>query len=356
MLLLRPLSPHAWALAAAIAALLCVQIGDATYSCCSKERRGTVCTLAGSGIADAVDSANASTAAFFHPSGIIVHTQRTIVVVGIHENRLRIIHLNGSVGTLAGGGPVGSSGWYVDSDDPLAARFWEPYGVCADNEGSLLVCDHSNNRIRIILRNGSVRTLAGSGATGQDNGGYLDSADPLQAKFWRPHDITSIVENSQRLIFIAGHYDQRVRMIYANGTVSTLAGSGGLGPDNCAFQDSADPLAARFCHPCGVIVDRFGNVIVSEVHGNRIRKVWRDGSLHGVTTLAGNGPAWNCSSIDSDNPLLASFRGPIGMAIDGAGNILVSCGGEHRVRIILVNGSVRTLAGRRSLHQLSLGQ
>ena len=342
-------SPIEWAFATAVAALLCVQIGDATYSCCSKERRGTVCTLAGSGAFGTVDSANPSTAAFSYPVGITLYTQRTIVVAAPFENRLRIIHLNGSVGTLAGGGPAGgSSGSHVDSDDPLAARFWEPYGVCAHNEGSLLVCDHSNNRIRIILRNGSVRTLAGSGAPGLDDGGYLDSADPLQAKFCHPHDITSIVENSQRLIFVAGHNDQRVRVIYANGTVSTLAGSGGIGEENCAFQDSTDPLAARFCHPCGVIVDRFGNVIVSEVWGNRIRKVWREGSQHGVTTLVGSGPIGRCvmgSSIDSDNPLVASFRGPIGMAIDGAGNILASCAGEHRVRIILVNGSVRTLAG-----------
>ena len=116
---------------------------------------------------------------------------------------------------------------------------------------------------------------------------------------------------------------------------------------NCDFKDSADPLAARFCDPMGVAQDHSGNIIVTDYYTGRVRKVWRDGSQSGVTTIAGNGPlsASGGSSIDSDNPLDASFFTPFGIAIDGAGNILVSALHEHRVRVILVNGSVRTLAG-----------
>ena len=60
------------------------------------------------------------------------------------------------------------------------------------------------------------------------------------------------------------------------------------------------------------------------------------------------------SSIDSDNPFEASFFTPNGVAIDGAGNILVSGAYEHRVRIIFVNRSVRTLAGSGPSTDLSL--
>ena len=99
-----------------------------------------------------------------------------------------------------GGGPLGEdSGSYVDTDDPLAARFARPTGVCSVIEGNILICDHSNHRIRTILRNGSVRTLAGSGTTG-----YADSADPLQAMFYYPHGIASTIENGRRLIIIGG--------------------------------------------------------------------------------------------------------------------------------------------------------
>ena len=301
-----------------------------------------VCTLAGNGMATPIDSVNASAAGFNLPVGVAFYPPQKIIVTGYYEHRLRVIHHNGSVSTLAGGGPPGNTGSYVDSDDPLAARFWGPTTVCVHSEGNILLCDSDNNRIRTILRNGSVRTIAGSGTSG-----CTDSADPLQAKFSFPVAVVSIVENGQHLIIIGGHYDHRVRVIYANRTVSTLAGHGDTGFMNCASTDNVDPLAAGFCHPVGIAPDRFGNIIVADFSGNRVRKLWRDGTQSGVTTIAGHGPTGTNGgiSMDSNNPLEASFFSPIGVAIDGAGNILVSTNHEHRVRIILVNGSVLTIAG-----------
>ena len=108
---------------------------------------------------------------------------------------MRIIHNNGSVSTLAGGGSTGAdAGSYLDSDDPLAARFSRPVGVCTDNEGSVLICDHLNHQIRTVMRNGSVRTLAGS------TGGYADNADPFQAKFYCPHGIAFTIETFGGLV------------------------------------------------------------------------------------------------------------------------------------------------------------
>ena len=99
---------------------------------------------------------------------------------------------------------------------------------------------------------------------------------------------------------------------------------------------------------------KLANIIVADYWGHRIRKVWRDGSQSGVTTIAGHGPlSMSGSSIDSDNPLEASFFAPTGVAIDGAGNILVSSHYDHRFRVIFVNGSVRTLAGSGPSIQLS---
>ena len=201
-------------LAVTIALLLHVHLSGATYSCCSEERRGTVCTLAGNGTNAPIDSPNASTGAIYGPIGLALYPPQSILVTGQLEHRVRIIYHNGSVGTLAGGGPPREEEaqlLYADSDDPLAARFWRPAGVCYDNEGTILLCDYQNNRIRAILRNGSVRTLAGSGGTGPSSGGYADNADPLKAQFHHPHGIASVVENGQRLIIIGGHFDHRIR-------------------------------------------------------------------------------------------------------------------------------------------------
>ena len=112
---------------------------------------------------------------------------------------------------------------------------------------------------------------------------------------------------------------------------------------NCEVQDSADPLSARFCHPAAVAQDRFGNFIVTDCWGHRVRKLWRDGSSKGVSTIAGQGTRSPVGkSVDSDNPLEASFFTPLGLGIDGRGNIIVGGFFEHRVRIILSNG-LRTL-------------
>ena len=338
-----PIFQHLFAIVTLLSALC---LTHASYTCCSEDRQDTVCTLAGSGAAEYLDSPNASTASLDGPSGLALQPPNIIVSV-YYEHRLRIIHANGTVSTLAGSGPVGNYGGAVDSDDPLRARFWYPEGVCTDNEGSVLLSDCYNHRIRTVLRNGSVRTLAGSGAIGLAKGDYADNTDPLKAKFFHPHGIATTVENGQRLIIIGGNWDHRIRVIYANRTVATLAGSGGIGDMNCDFVDSADPLAARFCHPTGVACDHNGNIIVADEVGNRVRRVWRDGSQSGVTTIAGKGPVGKSggSSANSDNPLEASLFMPISVAIDGAGNILVTCVFEHRIRIIYVNGSVRTLAG-----------
>ena len=72
-------------------------------SCCGEGRRGTVCTLAGSGRADPIDSSNASAAAIDTPIGVTLYPPKSILVTGLYEHRVRIIHGNGSVGTLAGG-------------------------------------------------------------------------------------------------------------------------------------------------------------------------------------------------------------------------------------------------------------
>ena len=115
-------------------------------------------------------------ATFDAPVGVALYPPN-IIVCGYNEHRLRTIHDNGTVSTLAGSGPTGiGAGTYLDSDDPLAARFWAPSGVCTDNEGNVLLCDSYNHRIRTVLRNGSVRTLAGSGQSGLYNGGYADNA------------------------------------------------------------------------------------------------------------------------------------------------------------------------------------
>jgi len=116
--------------------------------------------------------------------------------------------------------------------------------------------------------------------------------------------------------------------------VTTLAGTAGV-------SGSADGTgsAARFYHPFGVAVDGTGNVYVAEWDNSTIRKITPGGV---VTTLAGT--AGVTGSADGTGSA-ARFNGPIGVAVDGTGNVYVGDFFNSTIRKITPDGVVTTLAG-----------
>jgi sugar lactone lactonase YvrE len=97
--------------------------------------------------------------------------------------------------------------------------------------------------------------------------------------------------------------------------------------------------AARFNFPVGIGVDGAGNVYVSEVTNSVIRKITPAGD---VTTFAG--AVLQFGAVDGA-AATARFTLPRGLAVDGAGNIFVADGGNHTIRRITPEGTVSTLAG-----------
>ena len=96
--------------------------------------------------------------------------------------------------------------------------------------------------------------------------------------------------------------------------------------------------SATFSNPIGVAVDGAGNVYVAEANNNKIRKISAAGV---VSTLAGTG-----SQGAADGPgSSATFNSPTGVAVDGAGNVYVADFGNNKIRKITAAGVVSTLAG-----------
>ncbi len=125
--------------------------------------------------------------------------------------------------------------------------------------------------------------------------------------------------------------NNRIRRIGADGAVATLAGS------QEGFADGAG-TAARFNTPSGLALDDAGNLYVADTGNHAIRKVTPQGV---VTTLAGNGVA----GFREGRGAQAQFNGPIGVAVDGAGNVYVADTYNDRIRRIGRDGIVATLAG-----------
>ena len=118
-------------------------------------------------------------------------------------------------------------------------------------------------------------------------------------------------------------------------TVSNFAGKAGL-------QGVTDSTGsnARFNYPRGVAMDGSGNVYVADQYNYTIRKITSGGV---VSTLAGSaGFSGTADGIGS----AARFNEPVGVALDGSGNVYVADASNHTIRKITPGGSVTTLAGK----------
>ena len=165
--------------------------------------------------------------------------------------------------------------------------------------------------------------LAGEGVPGVRDGG----AD--RARFADPFGVAATADGT---VFVsdAGNA-QRIRRITPDGVVSTVAGG------DEGFVDAPGALA-RFGPPSGLALAPNGGLYVADTGNNAIRRIASDGV---VTTVAGNGEAGHVDARGRD----ARFNGPIGLAIDGSGRIIVADSYNDRIRAVDANGDVTTIAG-----------
>jgi len=115
---------------------------------------------------------------------------------------------------------------------------------------------------------------------------------------------------------------------------SNFAGStGGAGAQDGLLAE------AGFNTPEGVAVDSVGNIYVADTQNSTIRKVTSGGV---ATTLAGT--KRSIGSTDGTGSA-ARFQKPIGVAVDGAGNVYVADSWNRTIRKVTPVGVVTTLAG-----------
>ncbi len=276
---------------------------------------GVVTTLAGAGSAGYIDGPGTA-AGFNEPRGITIDFGGSVIVADIKNHRIRRVTPAGVVTTLAG--VISAADGNV-----TVANFNTPFGVAVDTDGNVFVADHENRKIRKISPVGTVTTFAGSG--------FSESTDGTgtTASFKSP---TGIAVGADRSLYIVDRMSHSIRKISPAGVVTTLAGSGSQGSTDGAGA------AARFNYPFGVAVDNSENVYVADTYNNKIRKINAAGL---VTTLAGSGSQ---GSADGSGTA-ASFSRPLGIAVDGGGNIFVADSYNYKIRKITAAGVVTTLAG-----------
>lgn len=243
------------------------------------------------------------------PSMIAIHPDGGLIVADSGSHTIKRIGTDGSVNVF--GGISGRAG--KTDGDSISALFHAPIGVAVDSEKRIWVTDTYNDTIRII-ENGSVRTIAGSSR------GFADGSG-TSAKFDTPLGIA--IDDEGRAI-VADQGNRRLRIVTADGSVSTLAGNGEIDRRDGSLGNAA------FVAPTG-IATKGGTIFVTD--GNTVRAIGLR-SIPLVETIAGGDRGFR-----NDTVARSRFNRPSGIAIAADRSIMIADS---------ENGLIRSLSDRPS--------
>jgi hypothetical protein len=294
----------------------------------------------------------ASAASFREPTSLVYDLAGNMIVGDYRNHAIRRIAADRSVVTLVGNPPP-FRGIGHDDGKGTQAHFFHMCQIAVGPDGTLYAVEDWYQDIRVVAPDLTVTTLSGwPVAAGQplpaelvdsfagQKGGYADG-DALHAHFNNPYGCV-LAPNGK--LYIGDTKNNCIREVtLPGGAVTTFAGNPNHVQADGSVKDFADGPAtqALFNHPFGLAVDRQGNLYVADTYNNRIRKVAPDGS---VTTVAGGDQGGFADGVG----LQARLNGPMGVALDAKGRLLVADTTNERIRLIdltVAGNPVTTLAG-----------
>lgn len=328
------------------------------------------------------DGGPALAAKLFQPSRITTGPDGSVYVSDQGNQRIRKIAPDGTIATIAGDGTAGFSG---DGGPATSAHLSSPLGIALGSDGSVYVADQLNNRVRKVDPLGTISTVAGTGTSGYNGDGIVATTAQLAA----PYDVDVAPDGS---LYIADNGNHRIRRVMPNGYIYTIAGNPtgtgtdgslatsvfifsplgvAIGPDGSfyftnnvhqvlkvdpnnvlttlvnQFQsggfsgDGGPAKNALLFSPNDLAVGPDGSVYVADFGNDRIRRIGPTGI---ISTVAGNGQ-YACSARANHSPCVspdgdgfvgmqASLHGPHGVAVDADGSVYIADDDGDKVRKI----------------------
>ncbi len=357
---------------------------------------GVITTFAGTGMAGfSGDGGPAALAQLNSPYGLALDGMGNLYIADLGNARVRCVTTDGNIATVAGGGPLAPGG-ANEGSPAVAITLSAPRNVAWDGHGSLYISDFTGQRVFRLAENGSLTTVAGTGAAGAsgdggpavnaqvnypaglavDRSGALYIADSgnhairkvannLITTFARASTPTGLAFDNYGTLYIADPGAGAIVLMPQNAPASTYALSAQdiacafdsslyavsadvawrisfsgpssivAGSGSFAHGDGGAATLARLNHPAGVAADAAGNLYIADRDNNRIRKVATNGV---ITTVAGAGPAGN--SGDGGPAIAALLNAPESVSVDPSGNLYIADTGNARVRVVTTSGLI----------------
>ncbi len=289
--------------------------------------RFVISTIAGTGTCGfSGDDGPGTEARIQRPTAVAVDSTGVVYIADEANNRVRMVTPDGIISTF-----MGTLSTQPQEGERYAfeANVSNAYGIATDNEDNLYVLSRGHSKVFKIGPDGLVRRIVGTGTAGFSGDG--GPARDAQINF-----SNHLVADERGNLFIADTGNNRVRKVTADGTITTIVGTGARG-----FSGDGGPaIDAEIDVPAAIAIDKGGSLYIADFRNHRIRKVTPDGI---ITTIAGNGePAFN----GDDKPALESqFGEPCGVDVDDEGNVYIGDQINLRVRVVTPDGLMHTVAG-----------
>ncbi|HLX47273.1 MAG TPA: hypothetical protein VKS82_02965 [Streptosporangiaceae bacterium] len=233
-------------------------------------------------------------------------------------------------------------------------------GVAVDGAGNLVIADNTDHMVRVAAEHsgtfygqqmtaGNIYAVAGTGSGPRISG---DGGPAGQAELAYPKDVA--VDRAGNLVIAdsgtsAPPIAAQVQVVAAStgtfygqrmtaGDIYTVAGK----PNGLVVSGRGGPaVKAGLGETIGQLkIDNAGNLVFADTSGNTIRVVAvSTGTFYGqqmtaghIYTVAGDGTAG--FSGDGRPATRARLSGPLGIAVDGAGNLVIADTVNNRVRVV----------------------
>jgi trimeric autotransporter adhesin len=312
---------------------------------------GDIYAIAGNGTTGfSGDGGPAAKAELAGPASVAMDAAGNLVIVDFGNQRVRVLAARtgsfygqamktGDIYTVAGDGVKG----YLGNGGPAAkAEFDNPGSVAVDPAGNLVIADTGNNWVRLVaVRTGTFygqKMIAGNIYT---VAAWIGSTlwDPVSAAVDPAGNLVVTDSNNQRIQIVAGatgtFYGQHMTV----GGIYTVAGDGHGGYNG----DGGKAINAELLYPMDAAPDGTGNLVIADTINHRVRVVAvRSGTFYGqamtagdIYTIAGDGAlGYSGDGGPATRARFFLYSYPNGLAVDGAGNLVIPDGNDNRVRVV----------------------